>query len=338
MTEKNDKRPLTARLLDAYCRKHGLTLVIDPQIGHAGYIEAPNGRRSYFKGTHFDLNADGASAIANDKAYSAYFLREAGLRVPDGVFVSSSKIIEAIRRKNPARAEKMAGLEDALAFADRVGFPVFAKPNDGQEGVDVIRLASPYQLETGLERLFQRHDHLLVQEAATGRDLRVMVLDGEVLCAIERQAPEVTGDSKRTLEELIAGLPDRTRGDLRLLSELSQQGLTLESIPEAGQSVRLLPASNLSAGGHGCEVTGELAKIFREIAITAARVSGLRYCGIDMMIADPSDPASDYVILEVNAAPGLNEFYRQGPEQAELAEAIHEKLFDALRERLIRQS
>ena len=330
--------PVIARRLGAYCEKHGLKLVTDPQIGYAGYIEAPGGRRSYFKGAHFDLNQVGAAEIANDKAYTAYFLKQAGLRVPDGIFISSPKAIEAVRHRNPIRAEKMVGLKDVMAFAESVGFPVFAKPNDGQQGIDVMRFTSPYQLEKGLEALFQRHDHLLIQEAVTGRDLRVMVLDGEALCAIERKAPEICGDGARTLGELIARLPERTRSDPRLLAEIGGQGLSLESVPEEGRHVRLLPAANLSAGGHGREVTGELDAAFKKIAAAAARTLGLRYCGIDMMVAEPADPASDYKILEVNAAPGLNEFYRQGAEQAALAEGIYEKLFDALRERLIRQS
>lgn len=326
--------PLVARLLADYCARNGLRLDIDPEIGHAGYIEAPNGRRSWFKGTHFDLNSLGAAEVANDKAYAAYFLKQAGFEVPRGVLVSAPAVIDAIGRKNPARAEKMTGPDQAASFAEKAGFPVFIKPNDGQEGVDVVKVSSPYQLETGLTRLFRRHDHLLVQEAISGRDIRIVVLEGRVLCAIERRPAEIRGDGVRTVEALLAHMPGQTRADPRLLAELAEQGLTLEAVPEAGRSVRLLPAANLSSGGTGSIVTDALCSAFKEIAVKAGEVLGLTYFGVDLLAPDLSDPGGRYTILEVNAAPGLHQLHRLGAEQAAVAEAAYSQVFDAINRRL----
>ena len=323
-----------ARLLADFCRRNGLRLETDPEIGHAGYVEAPNGRRSWFKGTHFDLNPLGAAEIAKDKAYTAHFLKQAGFEVPRGVLVSAPAAIEAVRRKNPARALKMTGPDRAQAFAEEKGFPVYVKPNDGQEGVDVLKISSPYQLETGLTRLFRHHGHLLVQEAVPGRDIRIVILEGKVLCAIERQPAEVRGDGVRTVEDLLLDMPDRTRADPRLLAELAEQGLTLESVPEDGRRVRLLPAANLSSGGTGSVVTDGLCAAFGEIAVSAGRTLGLTYFGVDLIAPDLSDPAGGYAILEVNAAPGLNQLHRLGPEQATVAEATYEQVFEALARRL----
>jgi D-alanine-D-alanine ligase-like ATP-grasp enzyme len=326
--------PLVARLLADFCQRNGLRLEIDPEIGHAGYIEAPNGRRSWFKGTHFDLNPLGAAEIANDKAYAAHFLKQAGFEVPCGVLVSAPAVIEAIGGKNPSRAEKMTGPDQALSFAEKAGFPVFIKPNDGQEGVDVVRVSSPYQLETGLACLFRHHDHLIVQEAVSGRDIRIVVLEGKVLCAIERRPAEVCGDGVRTVEALLAHMPGQTRADLRLLAELAEQGLTLESVPEKGRAVRLLPAANLSSGGAGSIVTDALCGAFKEIAVSAGEVLGLTYFGVDLLAPDLADPAGGYAILEVNAAPGLNQLHRLGAEQAAVAEAAYNRVFDAINRRL----
>lgn len=329
--------PLVARLLADYCAKNGLRLEIDPEIGHAGYVEAPNGRRSWFKGTHFDLNPLGAAEIARDKAYTAHFLKQAGFNVPCGILVSAPAVIDAIRRKNPALAEKMTGPDQATSFAEKAGFPIFIKPNDGREGVDVVKVSSPYQLETSLSRLFKHHDNLLVQEAVSGLDLRVVVLEGKVLCAVERRPAEVCGDGVRTVEALLANMPGQTRADWRLLSELSEQGLTLDSVPETGRRVRLLPAANLSSGGTGSVVTDVLCGAFKEIAVKAGEVLGLTYFGADMLAPDLSDPAGGYTILEVNAAPGLNHLHRLGAEQAAVAEAAYSQVFDAVKRRLTAQ-
>jgi glutathione synthase/RimK-type ligase-like ATP-grasp enzyme len=326
--------PLVARLLAGYCARNGLRFVLEPETGFAGYIQVSNGRRSYFKGTHFDLNALGASEIARDKAYTAHFLAEAGLRVPRGLLVSAPRSIKATRAKQLPHADLMKTPAAATGFAEEAGFPLFAKPNDAREGIDVRRFASPYQLETGLSDLLSRHDNALLQEAVAGRDLRFMVLEGDVLCVIERTVPGITGDGRRTVEELSASLPRQTLADPRLSMELAGQGLDLQSVPDIGRIVRLLPNANLSAGGSGRAITDDVCDALRKIAIAAAQTVGLAYCGVDMIVTDPADPESDHAILEVNAAPGLSRFARLGPNEAALVERIYERVFDEIGRKL----
>lgn len=327
-------RPLVARLLADYCRRKGFGFFPEPETGFAGYIEASNGQRSFYKGTHFDLNALGASEIARDKAYTAQFLAEAGLRVPRGLLVSAPRSIRATQAKKLPHADGMKAPAAAAGFAEDVGFPLFAKPNGAREGIDVRRLASPYQLETGLADLLSRHDNVLLQEAVFGRDLRFMVLDGDVLCVIERTVPSVTGDGRQSIEELSASLPNLTRADPRLPIELAGQGLDLQSIPVRGRAVRLLPNANLSAGGSGRAITDEVCSSLGKLAVAAADTIGLAYCGVDMIVADPADPGSDYAVLEVNAAPGLSRFARLGTDEALLVEQIYERVFDAIGRKL----
>ena len=44
---------------------------------------------------------------------------------------------------------------------------------------------------------------------------------------------------------------------------------------------------------------------YKEIAIKAANALGLRLSGVDMIIKDIEKPNSEYVILEINSAPGF---------------------------------
>lgn len=326
--------PLVARLLADYCRRNGLRFAPEPGTGFAGYIEASSGRRSFYKGTHFDLNPLGASEIARDKAYSAQFLAEAGLRVPRGLLVSAPRSIKATQAKKLPHAAVMKAPEEAVEFAEDVGFPLFAKPNGAREGVDVRRFASPYQLETGLDDLLSRHDNVLLQEAVVGRDLRFMVLEGDVLCVIERSVPYVIGDGRKTIEDLSVSLPHPSRTDPRLPMELAAQGLDLQSIPEKGRRVGLLPNANLSAGGSGRAITDSVCGEIRKVAVVAADTIGLAYCGVDVIVADPADPGTDYAVLEVNAAPGLSRFARLGPDETLLVEQIYERVFDAIGRKL----
>lgn len=227
-------RSVVCQLLESYCAGKGLSLTTGDPHGHAGYVENRSGRRWFFKGTRFDLNPYGAAEIANDKAYACRFLKEAGIAVPASHFVQGDEVRTG---KRPP--------EDVLDFAEDTGFPLYVKPNEGQEGRGVMRVDTYHTLQSALTILAKSHPAMLVQEEIRGTDLRVLVLDGEVLCAFERHAPQVTGDGTSSLAELVDAHPGIDPSDGRIDFELSQQALMLESVPEAGQTVALLPVSNL---------------------------------------------------------------------------------------------
>jgi len=310
------ERALVFRLLEDYCAGKGLRLTAGDPHGHAGLIEAPSGKRWFFKGTRFDINPLGASEIAGDKAYAGKFLALNGIAVPASYLVSSADIRDG--RRPP---------EDVLDFAEEQEFPLFVKPNIGQEGQGVMRVDTYHTLQNALHILAKNHGQLLVQEEIKGKDLRVIVLDGDVLCAIERQPPQVTGDGVRSLAQLVDAHERINAADGRIDFELSQQGLMLESVPARGQIVSLLPVSNLSSGGSAQIVTDALAPEIHTMARLAAKTLGLRYCGVDLIIPEARRPDTAAVVLEVNASPGLSVLARRGDNEANLVREIYQKVF-----------
>ncbi|MDN3721160.1 hypothetical protein QW131_23115 [Roseibium salinum] len=92
-----------------------------------------------------------------------------------------------------------------------------------------------------------------------------------------------------------------------------------------------MPVANLSSGGSASIVIAEdLAPETASIASRAARTLGLRYAGVDLILPDIASPGVDAVVLEVNAAPGLGNLYRQGLAEAELVKGIYQKVFAAM--------
>jgi glutathione synthase/RimK-type ligase-like ATP-grasp enzyme len=319
MTGEAGRRALVFDLLETYCARKGYRLTAGDDHGHAGLVESPSGTRWFFKGTRFDLNTLGAAEIATDKAYAATFLKAAGLAVPDGRLVFARDLRE---HSQPT--------QDLLDFAEQHGFPLYVKPNCGREGRDVVRVDTLHALQDTLLTLAKNNDQLLVQPEIRGQELRIVVLDGEVLCAIERRPPQITGDGLRSIAALIGADARLEAVDPRLHVELSQQGLTLEAIPAPGQTVTLLPVVNLSAGGTARIVTGSLAPDLAALARKAVQALALRYAAVDLILPDAAGAESDPIVLEVNAAPGLGNLARQGSEESAAVHQIYDRVFEAM--------
>jgi len=328
--DKAKPRPFVQQLLTGYCSRHGLTLRCDEGSGQAGFIELADGSRRFFRGCHFDLNSLGAAEIADDKAYTLGFLKRDGFSVPDSQLIHAFDVLAGLRLQKPEMAAQMHSAEDAMKFAEAVGYPVFLKPNNGQEGEDVMRLDTSTGLERALADLLMRHSSLLVQQAVAGADLRILVLDGEVLLALHRQPVHVKGDGEQSIEELAFGLTGVNFRDPRVEPELTRQGLGPASIPEKGQTVELLPNKNLSAGARAQDVTQTISDDLKKTAIAISRALGLRYAGIDLITDAPAEPEAPYAVLEVNAAPGLNRYAAQGDAELQQVTQVYERVFDAL--------
>lgn len=328
--EKATPRPLVQRILAGYCARHGLPLICDESSGQAGFIQLEDGTRRFFRGSHFDLNPLGAAEIADDKAYTLGFLKRDGYSVPDSLLIHAFDVLAGLRVQKPEIAEHMHSAEDALQFAENTGYPVFVKPNSGQEGEDVVRLDARANLERALTDLLMRHSSLLVQKAIPGSDLRILVLDGEVLLALHRQPVHVTGDGERSVEELAFSITGINFRDPRVEPELTRQGLGPASIPEEGQTVELLPNKNLSAGAIAHDVTDQISDDLKATAIAICKALGHRYAGIDLISETPEQTGGSYAVLEVNAAPGLNRYAAQGETELQQVIEVYERVFDAL--------
>lgn len=291
---------------------------VEPEYGYVGYVEFPGGRRWFFRGTSFDINPQAASAIARDKDYCARMLKHMGYPVPDGVLLFSPAFRQKMRLRNESVAARLDFAERAVEFARERAFPLFLKPNDGSEGRGVIKVDSIDALFDALWGLFEDDEKVLLQVPVPGRDYRVVVLDGEVVSVYERVPFAVTGDSETSLGGLMAAAIARLRADKRgakvhaddprIAAELRRQGVTTATVPADGQVIRLLPNANLSTGGTSIDLTGKISAYYNDIAIRVARDMGLTLTGIDIIAGNICADGGDYCILEVNSAPGLNNF------------------------------
>lgn len=270
----------------------------------------------------------GSSAIATDKDYSDFFMREMGYPTVPGskTFFSDewAKKIGALRRR----------INDAYRHARKLGFPVIVKPNSGSQGVDVALVHTKREFYSAMRAVFKHDRVALVQRQVLGKDYRVVVLDGKVISAYERIPLNVVGDGKKTIRRLletkqrqfVAASRDTQikTDDPRIAMKLKRQGLTFRSVPRKGERVYLLDNANLSGGGDAVDVTKKVHPDFRKLAVKITKDMGLRLCGVDIIVqGDISEKPRVWWVLEINSAPGLDHYAKIGKEQARIVENLY---------------
>jgi cyanophycin synthetase len=264
------------------------------QLGHGKY-------QKRIEATVTTMTGLIATDIACDKQLTKKMLEDAGIPVPKGRVVSS--------------------LEEAREAAEEIGFPVVLKPLSANHGKGVaINLNSPEEVEQAFDRAMDYSRDCIIERHISGRDHRVLVVNGEVVAVAERMPAHVVGDGSLALQELIDKEnqnPARGQGHEKALTKIyineetrrliAEQGLCLESVPAAGQKVWLKYTANISTGGMAVDRTDDIHYENIETAKRAARVIGLDIAGVDMLTSDITLPLEETggAICEVNAAPGF---------------------------------
>jgi D-alanine-D-alanine ligase-like ATP-grasp enzyme len=166
------------------------------------------------------------------------------------------------------------------------------------------------------------------------------VLDDEVISAYERIPLLIRGDGRSTISEHLNQQQELFRkigrdtvidaDDFRIKLKLRRQKLSLDSVLPTGKSVHLLDNANLSTGGEAVDVTDDLHPSFQELAVRITKDMGLRLCGVDILTDDITVPLKDYVIIEINGAPGLDNYASMGQAQAKVVESLYLKVLRAL--------
>jgi cyanophycin synthetase len=243
-----------------------------------------------------------ATDITSDKHRTKEILERIGLAVPEGEVVTS--------------------LDDAVELAEELGYPVLLKPLDANDGRGISgRLDTEAAVRAAWTIAVAEHPKVIVERFVTGRDHRVVVVDGRVVAVSERVPAHVAGDGRRSIRELAEEEnrnPKRDPHDpasplvplpLDDLTErfLARTGRTLDSVPDAGEEVQLRGTANISTGGTSIDRTDEIHPRNRALCEFAAAAVGLDIAGVDVLTDDVGVPFDENcaAIIEVNASPGI---------------------------------
>lgn len=270
-------------------------IAMEPVDPPRGYFRLVLGNRRV---TCCESLSDLTSAIAfcrcSDKQLTQEILAAAGLQTPQQMRVGDS-------------------LEEAFEFLAKFN-SVVVKPAVGEQGMGV---AVDIRDQTGLAQAVaaarEHHDSVLVEQFVEGDDLRVIVINSEVVAAAVRRPPRISGDGRHTARELIERLSRRrnaaTEGESQIPIDaetercLQAAGFGYDDVLEVGEQATVRRTANLHTGGTIEDVTPQISPAVREAAVLAAQAIEIPVVGLDFIVPDIA--GDDYRIIEANERPGL---------------------------------
>jgi len=213
----------------------------------------------------------------------------------------------------------------AKGFVRKIGKKCVVKPANGTGGGVAVTtgVEGTWDLlkAAALASVFGRR--ILVEEMIRGDVYRLLYLHGELLDAVVRRHPTVTGDGKLSIRALVkqenalrlekgserAQCPLKI--DMDMLNCLREQNLSLASVPGEGERVRVKTVVNENSGWENESVTEALSQSIIMEGARAASAIGAKLAGVDIVTGDPSAALSESggAVIEVNTTPGYYYHY-----------------------------
>lgn len=211
--------------------------------------------------------------------------------------------------------------QQAITLGKQLGFPLVVKPlNRGQGRGVTVGVRTPDEITAAFRLAASFSRQVIVERFVAGDDYRIVVAGGKFQWAIRRMPPQVVGDGKSSLAELIEqknariplgeikkGFLKRIVLDGELHRMLAMQQITLEGCPAIGETIRLRGNANVSSGGSFVDVSAEIHPDNITMAETIARAFRLDCVGVDFLTPDISRSWREVggTVIEVNTTPGL---------------------------------
>ncbi|MDH4565034.1 N-acetylglutaminylglutamine synthetase [Pseudomonas sp. BN411] len=281
-----------ARIIVDEALRRGIEVQVDDVEGGL-FCLSQGGRRIRCRESLSDLTSAVSMTLCQDKQLTHRALARVGIFQPE---------------------QRLAGKdEENAAFLAEHGSLV-VKPVNGEQGRGVaVDLRNLDELKTAIANAEHFDSRVILESCHQGFDLRVVVINYEVVAAAIRRPAEVLGDGLRTLKQLIERQSRRrqavTQGESRIPLDgetertLQAAGFAYEDVLPAGTRLAVRRTANLHTGGTLEDVTAILHPALAEASILAARTLEIPVVGLDLLVPAADQP--DYVMIEANERVGL---------------------------------
>lgn len=281
-----------AEIIANEARRRGIVVeIIDAEQGY--FSLTFGGRTITCRESLSELTNAVAMSRCDNKLVTRRLLASAKLHVPD---------------------QRQAGDDNEdRAFLSKHG-EIVVKPARGEQGRGIsVGVRSEDELRRAIDLAQRYSDVVLLEQFVEGQDLRVIVINFQVVAASVRKPAEVVGTGRDSIRDLIRKQSRRreaaTSGESRIPLDdeterfVSRAGYSLDDVLPEGETLAVRGAANLHTGGTIHDVTGELSDTLRDAAQKAARELDIPVVGLDFLV--PEIDGEKYVIIEANERPGL---------------------------------
>jgi GNAT-family acetyltransferase (TIGR03103 family) len=281
-----------ARIIADEALRRGVTVeVLDARAGEMRL--AHGGRSVVTRESLSELTTAVAMSRCDDKRHTRRILARAGLPVAQGRDATFD--------------------EGDHAFLHEVG-EVVVKPARGEQGAGItVGVATDDELDDALGVARSFCPDVLIEQRVPGDDLRIVVIDHEVVAAAIRKPAAVIGTGRHTVRDLVDA-QSRRRGtatggessipvDDETQRTVEAAGRALDEVLPHGEHLAVRRTANLHTGGTIHDVTGVLHPDLAAAAVAASQAIGIPVTGLDMIV--PGADVADGVFIEANERPGL---------------------------------
>ncbi len=287
----DDLNPYARIIADEALRRGIDVRVVDAPSGLMRLTHG--GRTVHTRESLSELTTAVAVARCDDKRLTRRLLADAGLRVPDGRLAT--------------------GGDGDLAFLDKV-HEVVVKPTRGEQGNGItVGVRTEKELTDAVGRAARFCPDVMIEACVRGQDLRVVVIDHEVVAAAVRAPARIVGTGRHTITALIRSASRRraavTGGESTIpldeatVKTVTDAGYAMDDTLEDGVGLEVRRTANLHTGGTIHDVTERLHPTLVEVAVEASRVLDIPVVGMDLIV--PEVDGEQYVLIEANERPGL---------------------------------
>lgn len=273
-------------------RRRGID--VDVLDAEAGYFRLTFGGRSITcRESLSELTSAIAMSRCADKTLTRRLLQEAGLSVPDQM------VADGLRKNREFLKHYQS---------------IVVKPATGEQGTGVsVDVRTPKEMDSAIIFAGKFGDHVILEQYVKGEDLRIVLINYEVVAAAVRHPPRITGTGHHTIAQLIERQSQRrarlTGGESRIPVDretrrcVKESGYALTDCLPKGKIITVRKTANLHTGGTIHDVTAKIHPDLAAAAVVGAEALAIPVVGFDFIVTSISKP--HYVIIEANERPGL---------------------------------
>lgn len=255
----------------------------------------------------FPINSATSTFLVKDKSHTINVLKKYGIATPVGDYFFIQDAYSAFR--GPGKEKS-----DAITFANKLGYPLFVKPNDGSRGAFVEKVYNSADLQNYLAKCADKFSGIRIEKPLTGNEHRLFVIDGRIWFGYMRRPPFISFDGKNTVKQHIlhliesqakSGHKSLSLGSSFIRESLKANALNLSSVPAIDEKLVFSPAMNLAMGGEVQDYCETFPDSLHNFAAKISEIFNLRVFGLDVYCDTDIEKSPNLTILEINGNPSL---------------------------------